>query len=278
MLDFVVIVIRQSPDWAALARDWRAGVAIDPPRYQPARAIGGFPDDIVALIARWNALSAVDFFTCRQRLKEIAQATLRRVARAMVVPCGELPLAMAQLEGARFMLFFCDDDDWFAPDLAAVLSAQDFYGVDVAVFPMVRFGRHTCTFVHPASPPRTAVGPLQAFAGRYHTNNYGLVSHMWQPAHLAAMQDHFDASYYGDRMGFADRQFDVVIGATNKTPCAASYLRETVADAPGFAPMIDRHMRELRTHAIPDALAWMREPLAATIALFESVLAGVPAA
>jgi len=278
MLDRVVIVVRQSPDWAALARDWRAGVAIDPSRYHPPRAIPDFPDDIMALIARWNALSAVDFFSCRTRLKEIAQGTLRRIERAMVVPCAELPRAMADLEGARFMLLFCDDDDWFAPELFSTLSAQDFHGADVAVFPFVRLGWQTCTFEHPRLPPRAAVGPRREFLQRYHTNNYGLASHMWQPAHLAAMQDHFDASAYADRMGFVDRQFAMIIGATNKTPCAASFLRTVVADAAMFGPVIDQRLHELRSHEIPDQLSWLREPLAATIGLFEAVLAGVAAA
>jgi hypothetical protein len=253
-------------------------VAIEPSRYQPTGTIPDFPGDIVELIARWNTQSAVDFFTCRARLKEIAQGTLRRVARAMVVSCGELPRATAVLQGKRFILFFCDDDDWFAPELFSVLSAQDLHGVDVAVFPFVRFGWQTATFVHPAAPPLAFVGPQRPFAQRYHTNNYGLVSHLWHPSHLAAMQDHFDASAHGDRMGFVDRQFGVIVGATNKTPCAASFLRATVADAAGFGAAIDRYVRELQSHAIPDPLGWMREPLAATIALFDAVLAGVAAA
>jgi hypothetical protein len=277
MIDGVLIGVRQSPDWAALSRDWRGGVAIDPSRYQPPRAIPDFPDDIAKLIARWNAVSAVDFFTCRARLKEIAQATLRRVARSMVVSCGELPRATAVLQGERFILFFSDDDDWFAPELCSVLSAQNFHGAQVAVFPFVRFGRQTATFVHPECPPLTFVGPQRPFSQRYHTNNYGLVSPLWHPSHLAAMQDHFDASAHGDRMGFVDRHFGVIIGATNKTPCAASFLRATVTDAGGFGAAIDRYVRELRSHAIPDPLGWMREPLAATIGLFDAVLAGVAA-
>ncbi len=278
MLDRVVVVVRQSPDWAALSRDWRAGVAIEPSRFEPPREVPDFPGDIAALIARWNTMSAIDFFSCRQRLKEIAQGTLRWIERAMVVPYAELPYAMAELEGARFMLFFCDDDDWFAPELFSMLSAQDFHGADVAVFPFVRFGWQTCCFQHSSQPPPAAVGPRRQFLQRYHTNNYGLVSHMWQPAHLAAMQDHFDASAYADRMNFTDRQFGMIVGATNKTPCAASFLRVVVENPAKFGSVIDQRMRELRSHEIPDQLAWLREPLAATIALFEAVLAGVPAA
>src|SRR5580700_9497325 len=98
MLDRVVIVVRQSPDWASLARDWHAGRPIAPERYHPPRPVPDFPDDITALIEHWNRLSAVDFFTCRLALKAIAQVMLGRIERAMVVACPDLPLAMAELE------------------------------------------------------------------------------------------------------------------------------------------------------------------------------------
>jgi hypothetical protein len=276
-LDRVVLAVRQSPDWAALARDWQDGVQIDPRRYRPPREVPDFPADIADLIAAWNALSAVDFFACRRRLKEIAAATLRAVAGARIVSYAALPALMNELAGRRFVLFFCDDDDWFAPDLFATLRGLDLDGIDVAVFPFVRFGRGTCSFVHPRLPPRAAVGPRYRFSQRYHTNNYGLHDRICRPQTLLAMQDHFDASAHADRVGLIDRHFAVILGATNKTPCAASYLRATVADPAGFARLIARHIGELRSHDIPAGLDWMRPPLAATIELFESVLAGTVA-
>jgi hypothetical protein len=281
LLDRVVIVVRQSPDWAALADDWRAGRPIDPARYVPPREVSDFPNDIVELIGRWNALSAIDFFTARRRLKEIAQATLHRVKRAVVISCTELARRLQELRSENALLFFCDDDDWFAPQLANLLSPRDYAGADVAVFPFVRFGRGaTCTFVRPPFLPSASVGQQYRFPQRYHTNNYGLAPHMWHPDHLVAMQDHFDASDHGDRMGLNDRHLALIIGATSKTPCAASFLPTVVQSTPEqFAGQISFYLQDVRANPIPDALGWMGEPLAATVALFSEVLTGtaVPA-
>ncbi len=274
MLDRVVIAIRQSPDWAALADDFGAGRVIDPARYAPPRPIPAFPADIVDLIARWNAFSGVDFFTCRRRLKELAQATLRRIERAVIIPCGELAAALPDLRSESALLFFSDDDDWFAPHLAEAVSPRDFAGADVVVFPFVRLGREqTCTFVKPPFLPRAAVGPVHPLPQRYNTNNYGLAPSMWRQRHVAAMQDHFDASAYGERMRLVDRHLAEIVGATSKTPCAASFLPTVVQSPDAFTDVIGYYVREVQSYTIPDELAWMREPLSATVTLFEDVLA-----
>ncbi len=270
----MVIAIRQSPDWAALADDWGARRPIDPARYAPSHPIPAFPADIVDLVARWNAYSPIDFFTARRRLKDIAQATLRRVERAVVVPCTELVAALPDLRSDSALLFFSDDDDWFAPHLPHAVSPRDFAGADVMVFPFVRLGREqTCTFVQPPFFPPAAIGRMHPLPQRYNTNNYGLAPHMWRPEHLAAMQDHFDASDYGDRRRLVDRHVALIIGATSKTPCAASFLPTVVQSREAFAEVIGYYVREVRTYTIPPGLAWMREPLAATVALFDEVLA-----
>jgi len=213
LLDRVVIAIRQSPDWAALADDFGAGRAIDPARYAPPRPIPAFPENIVDLIARWNAYSALDFFSVRRRLKEIAQATLRRIERGMVIPCAELAAALPDLRRDSALLFFSDDDDWFAPHIANAISPKDYAGADVLVFPLVRLGREqTGTFIHPA------------------------------------------------------------LGATSKTPCAASFLPTVVQSPESFAETLGFYVREARTYTIPDELAWVREPLSATVSLFDEIL------
>src|SRR5689334_3341069 len=122
--------MRQSPDWAGLARDHAAGRLIDPARFVPAQRVPDFPADIAAMIARWNALARVDFFTCRARLKRIATELLFRVPNAVLTSCTALPGTLASLGDARFVLFFCDDDDWFAPHLHATLAALDLEEID----------------------------------------------------------------------------------------------------------------------------------------------------
>jgi hypothetical protein len=272
MLDRVVIAMRQSPGWAGLARDHRAGRPIDPARYLPPRQVPDFPVGIVELIARWNALSNLDFFTCRARLKQIAMGLLFQIPNAVLTSCDALPATLASLDGARFALFFCDDDDWFAPHLYSTLAGLDFTECDVAVFPFVRFGRHTCTFLDPAVPPAVVVAPSRGFSQRYHTNNYALQRRICSPETLLAMQDHFDASAYGGARHLADRQFGVIVSATNKSPCAASFLHEAVAGPAEFRAALTGCIATLQATVVPAGLAWMRPPVDATIALFREAL------
>lgn len=61
----------------------------------------------------WNRTFRMPYRLFRARAKEIAEATLKAVLGARVVPSAQLP------EGA--LVVPVDDDDWFAPDLAARL-------------------------------------------------------------------------------------------------------------------------------------------------------------
>ncbi len=262
-----MLVVRQSPDWAGLAHDHRAGQAIDPARYLPPRHVPDFPADIPTLIGRWNAVSPVDFFTCRVRLKAIAEATLVATG-ARILAWHEA--ARVAPEGAA-ALFFTDDDDWFAPDLADRLGRVPAEGADTLVFPFVRLGAPSCTFVNPAAIPRACFGPMARFPQRYHTNNYALMPRLHTPENLAAMQDHFDACEHGDRRGFTDRHAGEIVGATNKSPCAASFLRTRLNAPEGFSATITAHARELASHPIPDALDWLRAPIRSTVALLEEI-------
>jgi hypothetical protein len=275
MLDAVILAQRQSPDWAALARDYRAGVPIDPARYVPDHAIPAFPADIVGLIGRWNDFAAVDFFTCRAELKAIAAAVAGRVVRAVRVPADRVPEAVAALAGRRFAVCFHDDDDWFAPDVADRLGRVDASGADVLVFPLPRFSLYLCTFVPPGHAPAFAVGRPQPFSNRYQTNNYALLPHLCTPAHLPAMQDHISASAHADATGLADRFTDTLIGVTNKTPCSASFLPLALTDAAGFRNFVGGTLQVLHQVTLPAELGWTRAPLDATLALLGRVMAGM---
>lgn len=130
----IILVSRQSPDWGALARDFRNGLAIDPARFTPPEPIPGFPRNIAELVGRWNAEMALDFFSCRARLKEIAESTIARspeIVRSDYRSVDQLPRQYNSI------LFFHDDDDWFGPDMADVVSQIPSAGYDVCVFPLV---------------------------------------------------------------------------------------------------------------------------------------------
>ena len=268
MLERIIFAIRESPDWEALARDHRAGRPIDPARYAAPRGIPSFPADIRTLIARWNVFSRVDFFECRRQLKDIAAGLLRGVEHATIIPHSEL----SELGDPPFLLFFCDDDDWFAPDLFNTLAGLDLEGIDAAVFPLVRFELNSFTLTPGGAPARLAVGPCHPFVLRYHTNNYALTPRACARAPLTTLLEHRAASEAADRLGFVDRTFDVVISATNKSPCSASLLAGVVADSDTFRGYVGEYLVRLKRLAIPPGLAWMSPPLWQTIRLFESLL------
>ena len=93
----ICIVVRKTVDWgdeaafrAQLPANMRAGVEL------------------------WNATFEMPFHVFRRELKRIAEHNLARVEGARCVPRGDVP------RGA--VVVPVDDDDWFAPDLARVLS------------------------------------------------------------------------------------------------------------------------------------------------------------
>jgi len=260
----VVLAIRTSPDWAALARDSAAGLAIDPARFAAPEDIVSFPGDIAALIAKWDAISRVPFFECRRRLKEIAAATWRRVEDGRV-------LASAAVGGEDDLVFFCDDDDWVAPDLVARTRALETAGVDALVFPLIRLGVPSFTFGREGGAVTHPVGPVRPFGFRYQTNNYGLTRRAFERAGVASLIEHVRASQTADRLGFVDEYVPLAVSATNKTPCSASLLTQIVADREAFMRFLAAYLEGLKRLVIPAAHGWLAGPLWETIRLFEAV-------
>jgi hypothetical protein len=263
----VIFVVRQSPDWDALAADHAAGLLIEAARYLPPPAVTHFPSEIERCIGLWNALYRVDFFTCRRELRRIARATLDAVADAAVLAAHDVP---ARLPEGRFRLFFLDDDDWFAPDTAARMSAvQD---EDVAVFPLPRLDVPVFTFSRRPPGRGPAIGPVSRFSSRYQTNNYALHPRLCTPERLAAMADHHTASAEADRLGLTDGYHDVILSATNKTPVSASVVERITQDAFAFRRHVVMFVAALQGLALPSDAAWMHEPVMRTADLFACAL------
>jgi hypothetical protein len=263
----IVLALRQSPDWQALAAEHAAGQQVAPGRYLPAHDVPFFPRQIAGCIARWNAMFGVDFFTCRAELQRIARATLDAVDRAMVVPRENV---LQNLPAGAFRLFFLDDDDWFAPDSCRRLACTG--QEDVAVFPLVRLDAPVTTFVPANTQVSATIGRPQAFTFRYQTNNYGLHKRLTTPAMLDMLADHATASETADRIGLVDAYHDVVLSVTNKTPVSASVLMRIDDDAAAFRRDVARFAAALHEINLPEDAGWMKVPIGQTVELFERAL------
>jgi hypothetical protein len=267
-LNGIIFVRRQSPDWGRLAHDYRAGMPIDPSRYKPRSKVPGFPDDIVACIEAWNETFAVDFFRCRQMLKEISERSLHQIRKATIISEDGLDQLPTMIGGHQVLLFFFDDDDWFAPDTFERLSVLDLGQCDIAVFPLVRFGMDSFTFVRSGEAARVIVGTRRNFGHRFQTNNYGISSRIALSGHLPHLQDHVLGSVYADQENLRDTYFDLPISATNKTPCSANAIGGLRSDPPEYRAFVRRYVENLRRLQIPRKLEWMTGPLRETLDLF----------
>ena len=264
----IVFVLRQSPDWAALAADHARGAAVAPARYVPDHAVPSFPDHIAACIAAWNAQFAVDFFACRAELTRIAGATLDAVAGSVILPMADLPGA---LPAAGYRLCFLDDDDdWYAPDAAARMECAG--DEDVAVFPLLRLDVPVFTFARQRDAASPLLGRVSEFSNRYQTNNYALHPRLCMPDLLPHLADHFDASATAERLGLRDAYHDVMVSVTNKSPVAASVVARIVQDPVAFRAHVAAFVMALRGLDVPPQAGWMAAPIAGTAELFERAL------
>ena len=264
----VILVSRQSPDWGALACDFRKGLPIDPARFAPPEPIPGFPRKITELVERWNAEMDLDFFSCRARLKEIAASTVERspnLVRSDYTKVDRLP------RHDNSILFFHDDDDWFAPDMAEAVSQIPSTGYDVCVFPLVRVWVDTFTFVRRGKGARSIVGRRQDFHYRYQSNNYGLSGRICDSETLRAMRDHVVGSDYANRRGLRDCYVDRIVSVTAKTPCAASMIASLFAPAANAKEIVRGYVDTLRSLIIPAELEWIGSGISDLIELFSQV-------
>ena len=269
-LQQIVFVRRRSPDWQGLASHYEAGLPIDPSSYKPEVKVRGFPDDIVGCIRIWNETFPVNFFRCRAVLKEISELTVCQVQNSIILTEERIDELPAITNRSRSMVFFFDDDDLFAPSMFGLLSEVDFSQCDVAVFPLIRLAENIGTFIRPGHPARLIVGGRENFRHRYHTNNYGIGS-IAVTDHLINMKDHMHASTYADQQEFTDAYFDILISATNKTPCSAQHLGRLPSRMHEYRAFIRRYVQNLGRLKVPQELDWLHEPLNATIRLFAEI-------
>jgi len=262
-----VFVLRQSPDWEGFAADHARGLRVDPARYVPPFHIPAFPSQIERCIARWNAVFAMDFFSCRAELRLIARTTLDAVANGIVLTQADLP---HRLPRGNYRLFFLDDDDWFAPDTSERLIRVG--DEDVAVFPLLRLDVPLLTFIRQWTFLSPVIGLPNRFSHRYQTNNYALHPRICVPETLSAMSDHMSASDAADRLGLRDVYHETLLSVTNKSPASASVIIRILEEETRFRSHVAAFVATLRGLMLPPHARWLREPIARTAELFARAL------
>jgi hypothetical protein len=104
-MDFILFVVRQSPDWDALSKEYEAGFFIDPSRYSPGEFIQGFPDNVENYIDMWNHVFQINFFRCRKILKDIAFRQMNEVKDSIVLQLDDLEFVSSRFATKKFIIF-----------------------------------------------------------------------------------------------------------------------------------------------------------------------------
>ncbi|HEV2366197.1 MAG TPA: hypothetical protein VGS12_18615 [Caulobacteraceae bacterium] len=269
-----VLVRRQSPAWEQLSRDFRAGLEIDPRRYLPDHAIRGFPAQLEALIGKWNATFAIDFFTFRAVLAEASGASAAAVRGAQRVAYEQLGVAARLAAAGAHYFYFHDDDDFLAPRLGEMIAALEAQP-DAVVTPMFKIAQRTVTLVRPGCEPALVLGERKVQPFRYQTNNYGVHSRRCQSLDdLVALKDHAVASQRAEEAGYADLLLPEVVSATVKTPASASMLPRVLAVGGAGRDAFEAFVSRAAGLDLPPGYDWFAGPLRIVTGLVEATMRG----
>lgn len=277
----IIFACRRAPDWAALSEDFRAGRPVARERYLPAEPVPGFPKAIGRYIARWNRTFRIDFFTFRAEIAALSRASVARVADAAAVASGDPALFDLAEANPGALVYFHDDDDFFAPDVAEATSRAD-PSSDVVVTPLFRIGVPTFTFVPPGVEAAILWGEARAFDTRFQSNNYGLrAGGAAGGAALSGFADHVEASERADRVALRTECLSRPVSATVKTPGSASVLSRVFGRRAALSALLGRSQRRdamfedfsrsVDPGLLPEDYQWAKDPTERIMALVAAV-------
>jgi len=268
MLEQILFVRRQSPDWFALADDHLNGRKINEARFVPNYPIPGFPKNIAELIRLWNRTFAVDFFTCRARIATLSRANISSIPNSACFEFTETAKILDAMSSKRSVLFFHDDDDFFADTIFERMRLDHGWQADTCVFPLFRVENDLFTFVRDGQDCAFIWGRRQAFHFRFQSNNYGINGRICSPELLREMKDHVLASRFADNLALSEHVYSYPVSATVKTPCSASMLGALKKNKDQFRKDMQAFSKKYSAPDLPDEYAWLRDPLQEIARLF----------
>jgi len=303
------IVERHHIDWGQIADRYRQTGIYDKKDFLPDPLPRFFPTEITDYIDIWNATFAVDFFSCRHKLNQIARKTWEAVDTAKIVKITDLPEISQHLQSSLGVCCLVDDDDWFAPDLAAALEEAHTGKAHVVRWPSPVFAGDFEVRKVPKHLPRLSL-KLYKFAEKHpriypllptrllgkgqfpgsrvthpdvllQTNNYCLTSRFFRESSqdIPHVIDHVNASYYILRSSYSlDTIENLALSATNKHPCSVTVLaRATKSKNPQkqLREWVSQYVETAQNSNVPPFMSWAQTAVDETITLFLQALTEV---
>ena len=282
----VIFARRQSPDWQMIADHYVQGKPVDSDWYVPPVHIPGFPPDIEGLIGKWNSTFSVDFFTFRAVVAALSEANINAIPHSLALAYDDPRLLEEMARNPAAFVYFHDDDDFFAPDIASIL-ARHAITADAVVSPLFRVGSDTFTFAKPDVGSDFVWGRAEGFHMVFQSNNYGLrASSFADPAAILQYKDHVEASRAISGSGLTIHDITTPISATVKTPASASVLKSVVGPKAywlrklglsGLRPdLLGGFIADSSTAGVPQEYGWIVEPLDEIRAMMQAIVARLP--
>lgn len=214
----------------------------------------------------------LNYFRCRQILKEISACSISKVPNTTLVCYKQL--ASGRLSIAEdALIFFFDDDDWFAPVLPEICN-QIPDETDICTFPLPLVGAGYLTLVDPDRHPAGAIsllGAEETFSLRFHTNNYCVRARLRKLHDLLDFKDHVEASVTANACQLNNFYIPRVVSASVKSPASAGIIK-AISERTAFLSYVADFISDLRGIQVDDELRWLQAPIDRTAALFEAVI------
>jgi len=297
-----VIVIRNSPDWAASATLWRREKRLDPSLFLPDPLPPGFPTDTMELIELWNRLFAVDFFSIRQAIRDLAVKNFKTMSADHLIT--QEMFESAPDEWIRnSLLFFTDDDDFACPDLFDRIAPRMTHGIRCVRWSSISIGRtlenrrverrfprlrpwlqfqaelrpRRLGFIAPLIASRATLPGVrnQLAIGPLHTNNYLIDLSCVATGEAIKFVDHLSASAHLWKSGLRVESLEWEwLSFTNKHPASISAFSNMVKGADSEITIRNRMAEYIRAYSaieFPVQLAWVRPRHQAIAAIYKSI-------